>query len=101
MFDTVPHSGMPGILAVRLVQVLPPSRVICTRPSLVPAQMTPVCLGDSARAKTTPAYSTPILSPVSPPEKPIRLLSLRVRSGLTIFQVLPPSVVTWTNWLPT
>ena len=35
---------------VTFVQVLPPSRVTCTRPSLVPAQITPACFGDSAIA---------------------------------------------------
>src|SRR5215472_1706954 len=101
MLEIVPQSGMPGRLAVTLVQVLPASRVSCTRPSLVPAQMTPASLGDSAMAKTTPAYSTPMLSPVRPPENPMRVLSLRVRSGLMTCQLLPPSLVTCTNWLPT
>jgi len=41
------------------------------------------------------------LSPVRPPENCCRLLSFRVRSGLMIFQEWPPSVVTWTYWLPT
>src|SRR5215470_16364205 len=101
MLENVPHSGRLGIFLVRLVQFLPPSRVNCSRPSLVPAQITPASLGDSAMAKITPAYSTPMLSGVRPPELPMRLLSLRVRSGLMTCQLLPPSVVTWTNWLPT
>src|SRR5437764_5034364 len=101
MLENVPHSGRLGIFLVRLVQVLPASRVICSRPSLVPAQITLASLGDSAMANTTPAYSTPMLSGVRPPELPIRLLSLRVKSGLMICQLLPPSVVTCTNWLPT
>src|SRR5215469_1092068 len=101
MFENVPHSGRPGMFFVTLVQFLPPSRVNCRRPSLVPAQITPASLGDSAMANTTPAYSTPMLSGVRPPELTIRVLSLRVRSGLMICQLLPPSVVTCTNWLPT
>src|SRR5262249_6345837 len=101
MLENVPHSGRLAIFLVSVVQVLPPSRVNCSRPSLVPAQITPASLGDSAMANTTPAYSTPMLSGVSPPELPIRLLSLRVRSGLMICQLLPPSVVMCTNWLPT
>src|SRR5215813_13410301 len=101
MLENVPHSGRLGIFLVRLVQVLPPSRVNCSSPSLVPAQITPASFGDSASAKTTPAYSTPMLSGVRPPELPIRVLSLRVRSGLMICQLFPPSVVTCTNWLPT
>src|SRR6266513_1842697 len=101
MLENVPHSGRLGIFLVRLAQVLPPSRVNCRRPSLVPAQITPACLGDSAMANTTPAYSTPMLSGVRPPELPIRVLSLRVKSGLMICQLLPPSAVTCTYWLPT
>src|SRR5262249_36398231 len=101
MFENVPHSGKLGIFLVTLVQFLPPSRVNCSRPSLVPAQITPASLGDSAMANTTPAYSTPMLSGVRPPELTIRVLSLRVRSGLMMCQLLPPSVVTCTNWLPT
>src|SRR5258706_14164019 len=101
MFETVPHSGRLGMLLVTFVHVLPPSRVSCTRPSFVPVQMSRVPIGDSASANTTPAYSTPMLAGVSPPEIPILLLSLRVRSGLITCQLLPPSVVTCTNWLPT
>src|SRR5215470_5800920 len=101
MLLTVPQGGRLGIFFVTLVQFLPPSRVRCTRPSFVPAQITPDSFGDSAIDITTPAYSTPMLSPVSPPEKPCLLLSLRVRSGLMTCQVWPASVVWWTYWLPT
>jgi len=55
--------------------ILAASRVICTSPSFVPAQITPACLGDIRDRKTTPAYSTPMLSGVRPPEIPILLLS--------------------------
>src|ERR1043166_10292854 len=82
MLLTVPHSGRLGMFLVTLVQFLPPSRVTWTSPSLVPAQSVPASFGDSAMAKTTPAYSTPMLSGVRPPELPIFDLSLRVRSGL-------------------
>src|SRR5437899_4365263 len=101
MLLTVPHESMFGIFLVTFVQFLPPSRVICTWPSFVPAQITPASFGDSAMAITTGAYSTPMLSPVSPPENPCLLLSLVVRSGLITCQLLPPSVVWWTYWLPT
>src|SRR5499427_10975690 len=90
---TVPQTGRFWMFLVTLVQLLPPSRVTCTSPSLVPAQITPACFGDSAIANTTPAYSTPILSPVRPPENPCLLLSFVVRSGLITCQLLPPSVV--------
>ena len=100
MFDTVPHAGMPGMLAVTFVQFLPPSRVSCTWPSFVPAQINPAFSGDSAIANTTSPYSTPMLSGVRPPEICCLLLSLSVRSGLITCQLLPASVVMWTNWLP-
>src|SRR5215472_724431 len=101
MLLTVPHSGRFGIFFVTFVQFFPPSRVICTKPSFVPAQITPASFEDSAIEKTTPAYSTPMLSGVRPPEICWRLLSFRVKSGLMTCQLLPPSVVTCTNWLPT
>ena len=47
---TVPQTGRFGMVFVTLVQLLPPSRVTCTSPSLVPAQITPACFGDSAIA---------------------------------------------------
>src|SRR6266478_3919204 len=68
MLSTVPHSGKPGRFFVTLLQFFPPSRVTCTCPSLVPTQIRPASLGDSVSAKITPAYSTPMLSGVSPPE---------------------------------
>ena len=89
------------MLRVTLVQVPPPSRERCTSPSLVPAQSSPFCTGDSAIAKTTPAYSTPMLSGVRPPETVCRRLSFRVRSGLMTRHVRPLSMVTCTCWLPT
>src|SRR5215813_10582238 len=101
MLLTVPHGNILGMFFVTFVQFLPPSRVICTWPSFVPAQIVPACLGDSAIANTTPPYSTPMLSPVRPPEKPCLLLSFRVKSGLIFCQLLPPSVVWCTYWLPT
>src|SRR6266852_7104241 len=101
MLSTVPHSGKPGRFFVTLLQFLPPSRVTCTCPSFVPTQISPASFDDSVSAKITPAYSTPMLSGVSPPEICCRLLSFRVRSGLMICHLFPPSVVTCTNWLPT
>src|SRR4026209_52078 len=97
----VPQGGIPGRLPERLVQVVPPSRLSWTRPSLLPDQISPGLSRDSAIENTPPAYSTPMVAGVSPPEMPWRLLSFRVRSGLISFQVWPPSVVTWMYWLPT
>src|SRR5215208_6344384 len=101
MLLIVPQFGAPGRLALTFVQVAPPSRDTCTRPSFVPAQSRLASFGDSAIANTTPAYSTPMLSGVRPPEIFWRLLSFRVRSGLMRRHVFPPSVVVCTCWLPT
>src|SRR6266849_257661 len=96
----VPHGGKSGIFADTLVHVLPASRVTCTWPSLLPVQITPACLGDSAIAIKVPPYSGPMLSPVRPPEGPSLLLSFRVRSGLITCQLCPPLTVVCTYWLP-
>src|SRR5438105_8777093 len=101
MLVTVPQGGRLGMFDVKFVQVFPPSRVSCTRPSLVPTQSVLASCRDSAIANTTPAYSTPMLSGVRPPELCCRDLSFSVRSGLIISQLWPPSRVTWTCWLPT
>src|SRR5678810_649637 len=97
----VPQAHRVGMLAVTFVHVVPPSRVTCTRPSLLPAHRILPSSGDSAIENTTPAYSTPMLSGVSPPETCCFDLSLRVRSGLITRQVTPLSVLTCTCWLPT
>ena len=101
MLRTAIHSGSPGMFSVTFVHVEPPSRVTCSSPSFVPAQINPSCTGDSAIPNTTPAYSTPMLSPVSPPESTMRLWSLSVRSGLITSQLWPPLRVRCTCWLPT
>src|SRR6476660_2939858 len=93
MLLTVPHAGRPGIPAVTLVQCPPASRVTCTSPSLVPAQINPFSRGDSAIANTTPSYPTPTLSGVSPPDICWREGSLSVKSGLITCQLCPPLVV--------
>src|SRR3954451_14392396 len=100
MLLTGPHFGSAGMFPVTLVQRPPLSRLTCSWPSLVPAQITPFSFGDSAIADTTPAYSTPTLSGVSPPERCWWLRSLSVRSGLIACHVCPPSVVRWTNCPP-
>src|SRR5258708_2380558 len=101
MFDTVPHSGMPGRFFVTFVHVFPLSRVSCTSPSFVPAQINPFSSFDSAIANTTPAYSTPMLSGVKPPDRTCLDLSLRVRSGEISVHDRPPSDVASTYCDPT
>src|SRR5882762_2435789 len=100
MLLTVPQIGRPGRFPVTLDQWPPESRVTCSWPSLVPAQIRPFSIGDSAIANTTPAYSTPMLSGVRPPELCWRALSLSVKSGLMTCQLWPALMVRWTYWLP-
>src|SRR5215467_8483385 len=89
---TVPHSGMA--LGVTFDQFFPPSVVTWIRPSSEPVQIKSFCTGDSTTEKIVSYTSTPVLSLVmGPPEATCLLLSLRVRSGLMICQVMPPSVV--------
>ncbi len=52
-------------------------------------------------AYTTQHVSTWMLSGVRPPEIPIFVESLVVRSGLISSQLCPPFVVRITYWLPT
>src|ERR1700736_5209510 len=80
------------------VHVLPASRVTWTNPSLLPAQMTPDAIGDSAIAKS--AQYTSWLSGPSPGSGPCLLLSFVVRSVLMTLQLRPLSVVRCTYWLP-
>src|SRR5579872_3678188 len=89
---TVPHSGMS--LGVMFDQLPPPLVVRWINPSSEPAQIRSFCTGDSATEKITSYTSTPVLSLVmGPPEDCCLLLSLRVRSGLMTFQLMPRSVV--------
>src|SRR5690242_7851416 len=101
MFEILPQGGSFGMPAVTLTHVAPPSRVTCTRPSFEPAQITPVCCGDSAMANSVAPSNVMRLSVVTPPELCWWVVSFRVRSGLITFQLAPPSVVTCTYWLPT
>src|SRR5574338_523038 len=101
MLVTFPHGGSVGMLAVTLVQVVPPSCVTWTRPSLEPVQITPARAGDSAIANSVAPSNVMRLSVVTPPELCWCVVSLRVRSGLITCQLAPPSVVRCTYWLPT
>ncbi len=86
------HSGIP--LGVTFCQVLPSSRVTCTRPSSEPAQITPGSAVDSPRAKIVSYTSTPVTSMViGPPDLPCLSFALRVRSGEISSHVSPPSRV--------
>src|SRR5919199_1261896 len=88
MLLIVPHVTSPGMFDVTFVHVAPPSRVTCTSPSFVPAQMSPFSRGDSAMANTTPAYSTPMLSGVSPPEMVVRRDRERRRPDEPVLQAV-------------
>src|SRR5216684_6296948 len=101
MLVIFPHGGSLGMFPVTSVQDAPPSRVMCTRPSFDPTQITPACRGDSAMANRVAPSKVMRLSVVTPPELCWCVVSFRVRSGLITFQLAPPFVVTWTTWLPT
>src|SRR5207237_1249349 len=85
---------------VTFFQVLPPSRVRFTWPSLLPVQITPSLRGDSAMAYRVQPSNVKRLSLLMPPEFCWWLLSLVVRSGLITVQLWPPLVVWCTYWLP-
>ena len=77
-----------------LVHVLPPSRVICTLPSSVPAQITFASRGLSAIEMIVQWNSARVLSvEIGPPLERCFDLSLVDRSGLMVVQVSPRSFV--------
>ncbi len=74
------------------VQLRPSSRVTCTRPSSVPAQMTPGVTGDSAIVMSVAWVSACVTSRVRPPLSGfVKAVSAVDRSGLMISQVSPRS----------
>src|SRR5689334_19561114 len=95
-----PHAAAPDRLrpADTLDHVFAVSRVTETTPSLLPVHMMPRRMRDSLIERSVPPYSTPMLSPVRPPEYCCFDLSLRVRSGEISFHVRPPSVDWCTYW---
>jgi hypothetical protein len=60
-------AGTPLMFASTLVQFAPPSRVTCTRPSSVPAQITPRSIGLGAMVMIVVKFSAAVTSGVSPP----------------------------------
>src|SRR6266508_4760684 len=66
--ETIGAGPSAGTLATTFVQLLPPSRVTCTLPSSVPAQMTCALRGDSLIAYTVVFISAAELSTVTPPD---------------------------------
>jgi len=89
---------MPG--GVTFCQLPPSSRVTCTSPSSVEAQISPLRCGDSTTQAQLACTSAPALSRVmSPPECPCREMSFRLRSGDISSQLMPSSRVRNT-WLP-
>ncbi len=95
-------AGTPRTFFSTLVQVLPPSRVTCSRPSSEPAQITPRC----TRARRQGDQGGEVLGAGDVRSEAAGLacfchsgLSV-VRSGLIIVQVSPRSVDLWTYWLP-
>src|SRR5437016_11950987 len=98
MLLTNPHDPRFGTFAVTFDQLLPPSRVTLTVPSLLPVQMTPRSIGDSSIAMSV--HGTSCVSGHNPGGICCLLLSFVVRSGLMTDHVRPPSADSCTNWLP-
>src|SRR6185312_5825464 len=95
-------AGTPGTFFSRLVQVLPPSRVTCSRPSSLTVQITPFSLGLGTIWSRVVKFSAALASIVRPPLFAACChsgLSV-VRSGLITVQEAPWSVDLWTYWLP-
>ncbi len=85
--------GSPATLAVKSVQLFPPSRVSCTLPSSVPTQTMFASSGDSLMEKMVVCISADELSTVMPPDCSCFCFSgsLLVRSGEMRSQVSPRS----------
>src|SRR5579864_6921228 len=78
----------------------PSSRVTCTRPSSVDAQISPLRCGDSTTQAQVAWTSAPALSRViGPPEAPCLDTSFKLRSGEISSQLMPSFLVRKT-WLP-
>ena len=90
---------MPG--GVTFVQLAPSSRVTCTRPSSVEAQISPGRCGEGVTQAQVACTSAPAVSRViSPPEWPWRPASFRLRSGEIAVQLEPSSRVRKTRLPP-
>src|SRR5689334_24961802 len=91
---TRPSSGSPFALGRTLVHVFPPSFVTWTLPSSVPNQITFVSVGAMVIDRMVLYVSAPEMSySTRPPLVTCLVFSLRVTSGLTSDQCVPPSVV--------
>ena len=76
-----------GVIAVQLA---PASRVICSKPSSEPAQMTPGSCGDSARVYTVAKCSAPTASRLMGPPEGFKVSgSALVKSGTDLLPALP------------
>ncbi len=82
MVEIQAFGGSPGMFFTTLVQLRPPSRVTCTLPSSLPAQMTFASRTDGAMVSSVLWNSAAVLSvTMSPPDDFCLFLSLVVRSG--------------------
>src|SRR3954454_23993165 len=94
MEETHENAGASLMFGATFFHVLPPSRVTCTLPSSVPAQMTFGSRGLSAMEMMVQWNSARVLSfEMSPPLAICFDLSLVERSGLIIVHVSPRSLV--------
>src|SRR5690242_21610674 len=101
MLQIVPHAGRFGMFFVTLAQCAPASCVTLTWPSVLPVQITPAFIGDSAIAYSVAPSYVVRLSDEIPPELCWCDLSFVVRSGLMTFQLWPALVVMNTTCAPT
>src|SRR5262245_17348595 len=90
MLLTLVQSAIPG--GVTFVQLLPSSRVTCTRPLSVPTQTRPSAAGDGAIAKITPKPHALARATGTSPSQPLAPGTPPVRSGLITSQD-PPALV--------
>src|SRR5262245_32976102 len=92
--ETHENAGASLMFGATFRHVLPPSRVTCTLPSSVPAQITLASRGLSAMEMMVQWNSARVLSfEMSPPLAICLDFSLVERSGLMIVHVSPRSVV--------
>ena len=84
------------MFAITFFQFFPPSVVTCIFPSSVPTQITFSVKGDSVMVNMVQWFSAPELSADNPPDSTwfCLVLSLVVRSGEILVQVLPISLDT-------
>ena len=93
-------TSVRGTFARTFVQDLPASRVTCTLPSSVPAQITPASTGDSTTLMSVACVSAPPRSPIAGAGPDVSSGLLVDKSGLMISHVSPRSALRIRRLLP-